>query len=128
MRCNNEDCLHEFELFQQSSERPKKKCPQCGKMKLQRLISACHGYVAAAQGDMKKVGDLANFNRDKMSKWEKERADKEYGENSTLGQKKLIQEKAGDDGSFLGASKAKMKKIAALSPEQAKKYVKTGDL
>lgn len=31
-------CGHEFELFQQISENPKKKCPECGKLKLRRLF------------------------------------------------------------------------------------------
>ncbi|MCG8583441.1 MAG: zinc ribbon domain-containing protein, partial [Pirellulales bacterium] len=31
-------CDHEFELFQQMSDSPKKKCPDCGKQKLRRLF------------------------------------------------------------------------------------------
>ena len=31
-------CGHDFELFQQISENPKKKCPECGKQKLRRLF------------------------------------------------------------------------------------------
>ena len=31
-------CGHAFELFQQISENPKKKCPECGKSKLRRLF------------------------------------------------------------------------------------------
>ncbi|MCZ6834598.1 MAG: zinc ribbon domain-containing protein [Planctomycetota bacterium] len=31
-------CEHAFELFQQMSAPVKKKCPECGKLKLQRLI------------------------------------------------------------------------------------------
>ena len=33
-------CDHEFELFQSFSESVKKKCPECGKLKLRRLIGA----------------------------------------------------------------------------------------
>ena len=33
-----EACEHEFELFQTISERVKKKCPECGRMKLRRLF------------------------------------------------------------------------------------------
>lgn len=36
--CQN--CGHAFELFQSMSEKPKKKCPSCSRMKLQRLIGA----------------------------------------------------------------------------------------
>lgn len=35
-RCNA--CNHEFELFQSMSSGVKKKCPECGKMALERLI------------------------------------------------------------------------------------------
>jgi len=35
-RCNA--CEHEFELFQAMSAGVKKKCPECGKMALERLI------------------------------------------------------------------------------------------
>jgi putative FmdB family regulatory protein len=31
-------CQHEFELFQSISEPLKKKCPECGKLKLRRLF------------------------------------------------------------------------------------------
>lgn len=31
-------CQHEFELFQSMSDKPKRKCPQCGKNALERLI------------------------------------------------------------------------------------------
>jgi putative FmdB family regulatory protein len=35
-RCNA--CGHEFELFQSMSDKVKRKCPQCGKPTLERLI------------------------------------------------------------------------------------------
>ncbi len=35
-RCNA--CDHEFELFQSMSDAVKKKCPECGKLALERLI------------------------------------------------------------------------------------------
>lgn len=31
-------CEHTFELFQSITESPKKKCPECGRRKLRRLI------------------------------------------------------------------------------------------
>src|SRR5688572_27305430 len=31
-------CGHDFELYQQISENPKKKCPECGRQKLRRLF------------------------------------------------------------------------------------------
>jgi putative FmdB family regulatory protein len=37
-RCNA--CGHEFELFQSMSDPVKKKCPECSKLALERLIGA----------------------------------------------------------------------------------------
>ena len=31
-------CAHEFELFQSMKDSPKRKCPECGKNALERLI------------------------------------------------------------------------------------------
>ena len=42
-RCVN--CKHEFELFQQMSSLVKRKCPECGKLKLKRLIGAGSGII-----------------------------------------------------------------------------------
>ncbi len=35
-RCKN--CDHEFELFQSMTDKLKRKCPECGKLSLERLI------------------------------------------------------------------------------------------
>jgi len=34
-----EGCGHSFEFEQKITDKPRKKCPECGKMKLKRLIS-----------------------------------------------------------------------------------------
>lgn len=47
-RCN--DCGHEFEAFQSMSESPKRKCPECGKLKLERLIGAGAGIIFKGSG------------------------------------------------------------------------------
>ena len=128
MRCGNEQCKHEFEVFQKGSDKAKRKCPECGKFKLERLISACHGYVAATQDNMKTIGDLANFNRDSKTKGEKEAADKVYADSSRLATEKLRQEKDGEDGSFFGASEKKMADIGKLSEKKQKDYIATGKI
>lgn len=38
-------CSHEFELMQAMSEGAKRKCPECGKLKLKRLIGAGGGVI-----------------------------------------------------------------------------------
>ena len=43
-------CGHDFEEFQYMSDKPLRKCPQCGKMKLQRLIGAGAGIIFKGSG------------------------------------------------------------------------------
>jgi len=43
-------CNHELELFQSMSEGPKRKCPECGQLKLQRLIGAGAGILFKGSG------------------------------------------------------------------------------
>jgi putative FmdB family regulatory protein len=45
-----ESCGHQFEQFQSITARPTKKCPGCGKMKLQRLIGAGAGIIFKGSG------------------------------------------------------------------------------
>jgi putative FmdB family regulatory protein len=47
-RCNA--CGHELELFQSMSERPKRKCPACGKQRLERLIGMGGGVLFKGGG------------------------------------------------------------------------------
>jgi len=46
--CNN--CQHEFEQFQSMKARPIRKCPECGKLKVQRLIGAGAGIIFKGSG------------------------------------------------------------------------------
>ena len=43
-------CGHEFELFQQMSDSVKRKCPECSKMKLRRLIGTGAGVLFKGSG------------------------------------------------------------------------------
>ncbi len=45
-----EACGHEFELFQAMSASVKRKCPDCGKLKLKRLIGAGAGVIFKGSG------------------------------------------------------------------------------
>jgi putative FmdB family regulatory protein len=47
-RCNN--CDHEFELFQSMSAGVKKKCPECSKMTLERLIGTGAAVIFKGSG------------------------------------------------------------------------------
>jgi putative FmdB family regulatory protein len=45
-----EACNHEFELFQSIKAEPEKKCPECGKNKLRRLIGPGAALVFKGSG------------------------------------------------------------------------------
>ncbi len=45
-----EQCGHELELFQSITEAPKRKCPACGKNKLQRRIGGGAGILFKGSG------------------------------------------------------------------------------
>jgi len=45
-----EGCGHEFELFQQMSDSVKRKCPECSKLKLKRLIGTGAGVLFKGGG------------------------------------------------------------------------------
>lgn len=46
--CGN--CGHTLEIFQQMSENPKRKCPECGRMKLVRQIGSGAGVIFKGTG------------------------------------------------------------------------------
>ena len=47
-RCNA--CKHEFELFQSMTAKPVKKCPECGKNQVERLIGLGAGVLFKGSG------------------------------------------------------------------------------
>jgi putative FmdB family regulatory protein len=44
------NCNHTFEKFESMSANPSKKCPECGKMQLKRLIGAGAGVIFKGSG------------------------------------------------------------------------------
>jgi len=89
-------CDHEFELFQSISEPVKRKCPECGKLKLRRLFGTgaavvfkgsgfyqtdyrSDSYKQAAENDKKpekKSGDTKSSDKSKKKKPDKPNKDK----------------------------------------------------
>lgn len=43
-------CEHQFELFQPITESPKRKCPECGRLKLRRLFGTGAAIVFKGSG------------------------------------------------------------------------------
>ena len=44
------DCGHEFEIIQSMKDEPLKKCPNCGKNKLRKIISGGVGVIFKGSG------------------------------------------------------------------------------
>ena len=83
--CNN--CQHEFEQFQSMKARPIRKCPECGKLSLQRLIGAGAGIIFKGSGF---------YQTDYRSEGYKKDAESEKKTNSKDTTKKKTETKAKD--------------------------------
>ena len=44
------ECGHRWELFQQMKENPKRKCPECGRLRARRLIGPGAGIIFKGSG------------------------------------------------------------------------------
>ena len=115
-------CSNEFEEFQSIKDKPLRKCPECKKLSLEKILHAVFGKVSRTRDDMKTVQDLGKFNRDRMTKTEKEKADHDVAESSTLVKHKLKSEKE-DKPWYRSKHYDSMKK---WSGDEMIKYVKNG--
>jgi putative FmdB family regulatory protein len=86
--CNN--CGNELEIRHSISDNPKKKCPQCKKLTLERLISIpSHVHVKKGADGMKTIGDLAHMNRDSMSTGEQQKKEHDMSQESRVADAKI---------------------------------------
>ena len=61
------ECGYAFELFQQMSDSIKKKCPQCSKLKLKRLIGSGAGVMFKGSGFYETDYRSASYQKDKKA-------------------------------------------------------------
>ena len=104
-------CGHEFELFQQMSASVKKKCPECGKLKLKRLIGTGAGIIFKGGGFYETDYRSDSYKKDAA-------ADGKSGSKTETGSKKKTSESGG---STKSESKAPEKKA---SPDSKSKPAK----
>lgn len=71
-------CAHEFELFQSMKDSPKRKCPECGKNALERLIGTGAAVLFKGSGFYQ-----TDYRTDSYKKGEK--AEKKSSEGSSSG-------------------------------------------
>ncbi len=99
-------CDHEFELFQSMSASHKRKCPECGRLKLERLIGTgaavifkgsgfyqtdyrSESYKKAAEKDKKAAsGDTKSAGDDKKKTTTKAKGESSGGTSSSKSDKK----------------------------------------
>ena len=60
-------CGHELEMYQSMSEGPKRKCPECGKLKLQRLIGTGAGILFKGSGFYETDYRSSSYEKDKAA-------------------------------------------------------------
>jgi putative FmdB family regulatory protein len=85
-----EACDHQFELFQSIKEDAKRKCPECGRQKLRRLIGPGAAIVFKGSGFYK-----TDYRSDSYKK--AAAADKKNGEASSSAAAKTDGAKGGKD-------------------------------
>ena len=113
-----EECDHQLEV-EQSIKKPtpnRKKCPACGKNKLERLLFAPHVYNKPGD-DSITLGLLADRNTERLSEDQKEAIDAKHGRKKSKSKSK----------NFWETSNKNMKKISEMTPAQKKKYIETGE-
>ncbi len=74
-------CEHEFELFQSMSESVKRKCPECGELKLRRLIGRGAGVIFKGSGFYET--DYRSDSYKKGAEAEKKKKDEKKGSGKT---------------------------------------------
>lgn len=126
-KCNK--CEEIFETFQKITEKPLKKCPQCGKLGLCRVIQVVHGHVCKSAYEMKTVHDLARLNTDRLTKGEKEAKDHEYIESSKLAKQNIAKQNM-EKPWYHNNSEPKdlTRRLAKATPKQKQKYIKDGEI
>ena len=97
-------CDHEFELFQQMSDPVKKKCPECSKLKLKRLIGTGSAVIFKGGGfyetdyrseSYKKGADAAKKAKEKKADSTKEKSASSGNSKSSDGKSAAKKNSAG---------------------------------
>jgi putative FmdB family regulatory protein len=106
-------CGHQFEEFQSMSAKPLRKCPECGKQQLERLIGAGAGLIFKGGGF---------YETDYRSESYKKSADAE--KKQTSGEGDSSKSKPDGSGSKAESKPEAAKPAAAAKPESAAKVGK----
>ena len=86
-------CGHEFELFQSINDPVKRKCPECGKNQLRRLIGAGAAVVFSGSGFYQT--DYRSESYKKAAQAEKKSSESGNGSSKSSGEKSSSSTKGG---------------------------------
>ena len=114
-----EECEFELEV-EQSIKKPtpnRKKCPNCKKNKLNRILFAPHVYNKPGD-DKISVGLLSDRNASRFSEDQKKAIDEKNG---------VKRESKNTKKNFWETSDKNLKDISSMTPSQKKKYIETGE-
>ena len=104
-------CGHSFELFQSINDSVKKKCPECGKTKLRRLIGTGAAVVFKGSGfyqtDYRSESYKKAAEKDKPASDSKSEGKKEAKSESTSESKPATEKKASSDTKSKKAKRSK---------------------
>jgi len=81
-------CEHEFEQFQSITARPLKKCPDCGKPKLRRLIGVGGGVIFKGSGFYETDYRSDSYKKAKEAETKKSEPKKDGKKGEKKGEKK----------------------------------------
>ena len=84
-------CGHELEVFQSMTEAPKRKCPECGTMKLQRQIGMGAGILFKGTGFYETDYRSSSYEQGKKSEVEARSAAKSEGSGKKTDVKKDVE-------------------------------------
>lgn len=102
-------CEHSFELFQQMTEPVKRKCPECGAMKLRRLIGTGAGVLFKGSGF---------YETDYRSESYKKAAESDKPSDNKSDSKKSDAATAKSDASATSSSESKPKSDTKAAPKK----------
>ena len=114
-----EECDHHLEV-EQSIKKPtpnRKKCPECRKNKLKRVLFAPHVYNKPGD-DKITLGLLADRNAERLTDEQKHHIELKAGKKK---------EKKPAEKSFWETSDKNIKEISKMTAKQKKKYIDTGE-
>jgi putative FmdB family regulatory protein len=108
-------CDHELEnVLQSIKDKPKKRCPKCGKHKLERVL---HGGVYGFVNNASTVGQLADKNTRDMGHYQKSEIEAKAKENKPKSTQTIY-------GKYATASKSEINK---MTPQQQQNYIMRGN-